>query len=157
MKNSAKAMLRLTAKVLIVLAALGAGAAQADFKSEIGASCQNYQQGLKVSEINACKLYIDGFIDSSLLADEGAIMPQAIINTERPERSPFIKRVYQTRLLTMSGAQSDSEIHSFCLPMELSRPEIASTLAKAIDIDALESKPMQQVVFDALVQEYPCG
>ena len=56
----------------------------ADFKSDIIASCSAYQQELDKKEINACKLYIDGFIDSSLLTKDGAVKPQATRRDMRP-------------------------------------------------------------------------
>ena len=72
----------------------------ADFKSDIISSCTAYQQGKDKSEINACKLYIDGFIDSSLLSQDAIEKPKEMINKEKPQQSDFLKRAYQTRVFT---------------------------------------------------------
>lgn len=131
--------------------------AYADFKSEIIDSCKAYQQGKDKSEINACKLYIDGFIDSSLLSEDAALTPQSKIENTRPEQSNFVKRAYQTRVLTTSSVLANEESHQFCIPAEYDRRKIASTVAKSLDIQQLDSKSLKEVLFKALITGFPCS
>jgi hypothetical protein len=131
-------------------------AAHADFKSEIINSCKAYQQGKDKSEVNACKLYIDGFIDSSLLTEDAALKSQSMIENARPEQSDFVKRAYQTRVLTTSSVLANEESHQFCIPAEYDRRKIASTVAKSLDIQQLDSKPLKEVLFETLIIGFPC-
>lgn len=95
----------------------------ADFKSDIIASCTDYQQGKDKSTINACKLYIDGFFDSSLLTNNGVIKPQAMIDQKQKQQS------------------------------EYNRKETASQLAKSIDTHLLNNKQLKEVFFDTLIKD----
>ena len=120
--------------------------AKADFKSEIIESCTEYQKNDGGKFVNACKLYIDGFIDASMQYHESS-------NNE--EKSNFIKRVYRTR--TMSGEIVSSNFERpFCIPKKLTRQEIASTTAKAIDLSNLDIIDFRLVVHQSLVKLYPC-
>ena len=129
---------------------------KADFKSDIISSCKAYQQGEDKSEINACKLYIDGFIDSSLLNDDGVVKPKAMIERTAPEQSDFLKRAYRTRVLTTSSMLSNEEAYQFCIPREYDRKEIASSIAKSMDINQLADKQLKQVIFETLIADFPC-
>ncbi|MBA6288590.1 MULTISPECIES: Rap1a/Tai family immunity protein [unclassified Colwellia] len=129
---------------------------KADFKSDIISSCKAYQQGDDKSEINACKLYIDGFIDSSLLNDDGVVKPKAMIERTAPEQSDFLKRAYRTRVLTTSSMLSNEEAYQFCIPREYDRKEIASSIAKSMDINQLADKQLKQVIFETLIADFPC-
>jgi len=131
-------------------------AVKADFKSDIISSCKAYQQGEDKSEINACKLYIDGFIDSSLLTENGVVKPKAIIERIAPQQSDFLKRAYRTRVLTTSSMLSNEEAHQFCIPREYDRREIASSIAKSMDINQLAHKQLKQVLFETLIADFPC-
>ena len=131
-------------------------AVKADFKSDIISSCKAYQQGEDKSEINACKLYIDGFIDSSLLTENGVVKPKAIIERIAPQQSDFLKRAYRTRVLTTSSMLSNEEAHQFCIPRECDRREIASSIAKSMDINQLAHKQLKQVLFETLIADFPC-
>lgn len=129
---------------------------KADFKSDVISSCKAYQQGDDKSEINACKLYIDGFIDSSLLNDDGVVKPKAMIERTAPEQSDFLKRAYRTRVLTTSSMLSNEEAYQFCIPREYDRKEIASSIAKSMDINQLADKQLKQVIFETLIADFPC-
>lgn len=128
----------------------------ADFKADIINSCTDYQKGKDKSGINACKLYIDGFIDSSLLTEDGVVKPKAMINTQPKKQSEFLQRAYQTRVLTTSSMLKDEDAHQFCIPSEYTRTEIASKLAKSIDTSQLNNKQLKEVLFDTLVEDFPC-
>ena len=130
--------------------------AKADFKSSIIDSCSAYQQGSDAEEVNACKLYIDGFIDSSLLAEEGVVKPKSMIKRKQPEQTDYIKRVYNTRLFSRDEHANKMETYQFCIPREYDRKAIASNLAKSLDISALNNRRLKDVVFTALITKFPC-
>ncbi|MBA6292663.1 hypothetical protein H4J58_10060 [Colwellia sp. MB3u-70] len=152
MKNLKLLILNMAAIGLLAMST----AVKADFKSDIISSCKAYQQGEDKSEINACKLYIDGFIDSSLLNDDGVVKPKAMIERTAPEQSNFLKRAYRTRVLTTSSMLSNEEAYQFCIPREYDRREIASSIAKSMDINQLAHKQLKQVIFETLIADFPC-
>jgi len=129
---------------------------QADYKSDIIDSCNSYQQGVDNRKVNACKLYIDGFIDSSLFTETGVVKPKASIEKVTPAQSNYLKRVYQTRVLTTSSLLPNEEAHQFCIPNEYDRKAIASSLAKSMDISQLATKPLKEVLFNTLIEDFPC-
>jgi hypothetical protein len=138
--------------IIALTLALSSNAVFADYKSDIIASCTAYQQGSDKSEINACKLYIDGFIDALIFAEEGAVKPAAVIDNSNTQ-SEFEKRVYRTRI----SSKLDDDSHQFCIAHKDSRKEVASNLAKSIDISQLATKPLKEILFSSLTQNYPCG
>ncbi|MBA6342028.1 hypothetical protein H4J59_13620 [Colwellia sp. MB02u-10] len=152
MKNLKLLILNMAAIGLLAMST----AVKADFKSDIISSCKAYQQGEDKSEINACKLYIDGFIDSSLLNDGGVVKPKAMIERTAPQQSDFLKRAYRTRVLTTSSMLSNEEAYQFCIPREYDRKEIASSIAKSMDINQLAHKQLKQVIFETLIADFPC-
>lgn len=129
--------------------------ALADFKSDIISSCSAYQQEHNKSKINACKLYIDGFIDSSLLTKDGVVKPQAMID-RKPKESAFLKRAYQTRVVNDSSYLKTHKDYQFCIPLELNRKVLASKIAKSMDINQLNTKPLKEVLFETLIADFPC-
>ena len=151
--NIVKRLIISTTSIGLLLTPL---AVLADFKSDIIGSCQAYQQGLDKSEINACKLYIDGFIDSSLLTEDGVVKPKAMIERKSAPKSDFLKRAYKTRILTTSSMIKNEDAHQFCIPLEYDRRTIASRVAKSMDISQLETKRLKVVLFDTLVADFPC-
>lgn len=132
------------------------GVALADFKSDIIKSCTNYQQGSDKSEINACKLYIDGFIDASLLFESGAVKPKAMIEQGTEEKSDFLQRAYRTRVLTLPSSLSTEVTYQFCIPLEYDRKIVASKVAKSLDINGLQDKAFKEVLFESLTSNFPC-
>jgi len=152
MKNLKLLILNIAAIGLLAMST----AVKADFKSDIISSCKAYQQGEDKSEINACKLYIDGFIDSSLLNDDGVVKPKAMIERTAPEQSDFLKRAYRTRILTTSSMLSNEDAYQFCIPREYDRREIASSIAKSMNINQLANKQLKQVLFETLIADFPC-
>jgi hypothetical protein len=152
MKNLKLLILNMAAIGLLAMST----AVKADFKSDIISSCKAYQQGEDKSEINACKLYIDGFIDSSLLNDDGVVKPKAMIERTAPEQSDFLKRAYRTRILTTSSMLSNEDAYQFCIPREYDRREIASSIAKSMNINQLANKQLKQVLFETLIADFPC-
>ena len=152
MKNLKLLILNMAAIGLLAMSTV----VKADFKSDIISSCKAYQQGDDKSEINACKLYIDGFIDSSLLNDDGVVKPKAMIERTAPEQSDFLKRAYRTRVLTTSSMLSNEEAYQFCIPREYDRKEIASSIAKSMNINQLANKQLKQVLFETLIADFPC-
>ena len=120
--------------------------AKADFKSEIIESCAHYQKNDGGKAVNACKLYIDGFIDASMQYHE---------STNNDDKSEFIKRVYRTR--TMSGEIVNSDFERpFCIPKKMQRQQVASSVAKALDLSNLDITDFRIVVHHSLVKLYPC-
>ena len=152
MKNLKLLILNMAAIGLLAMST----AVKADFKSDIISSCKAYQQGEDKSEINACKLYIDGFIDSSLLNDDGVVKPKAMIERTAPEQSDFLKRAYRTRILTTSSMLNNEDAYQFCIPREYDRREIASSIAKSMNINQLANKQLKQVLFETLIADFPC-
>ena len=142
--------------VSILVLSLVSALAYADYKSDIIDSCTSYQQGDDSRHVNACKLYIDGFIDSSLFTDTGALKPKASIEKVTSQKSDYLKRVYQTRVLTTSSILPNEEVHQFCIPKEYDRKAVASSLAKSIDISELAAKPLKEVLFNTLIEDFPC-
>ncbi|MFT5706616.1 MAG: hypothetical protein ACI9ES_000902 [Oceanospirillaceae bacterium] len=124
--------------------------ALADYKSDIINSCTAYQQGRDKSDVNPCKLYIDGFIDALLYAEKGVIKPKSLINAPQ---SDYVKRVYRTRV---SSKLDNGDAYQFCIYSEHDRKLVASILAKSIDIQQLQSKPLKEVLFTALTRNFPC-
>ncbi|MDU0112477.1 Rap1a/Tai family immunity protein [Psychrosphaera aquimarina] len=136
-----------TVKQLFVVVGLSLTSfvATADFKSEIIESCTEYQKNDGGKFVNACKLYIDGFIDASMQYHE---------NTN-DDKSSFIKRVYRTR--TMSGEIVNSDFERpFCIPKKLQRQQVASNVAKSIELNNLDIIDFRLVVHQSLVNQYPC-
>lgn len=132
--------------LVAVVFTLAAFVVKADFKSEIIESCTKYQSNDGGPVINACKLYIDGFIDASMQYDASELVS---------EKSDFIKRVYRTR--TMSGELTKSEdAKAFCIPANKSRTAIASEVAKSLDLSSYDQDGLRAVVHHSLVQKYPC-
>lgn len=152
MKTLKRLILNITSVGLLVIPM----SAIANFKSDIIDSCKAYQQGEDKSEINACKLYIDGFIDSSLLTKDGVVKPKAMIERKSAPQSDFLKRAYQTRVLTTSSILKNEEAHQFCIPLEYDRKKIASTVAKSMDISQLTNKQLKEVLFETLITHFPC-
>jgi len=133
--------------VLVAVAfMLTAFVAKADFKSEIIESCTQYQKNDGGKIVNACKLYIDGFIDASMQYHETA---------SNDDKSEFIKRVYRTRTMSGEIVSSDFE-RPFCIPKKLERQQVASTTAKSIDLSNLDIIDFRLVVHQSLVKLYPC-
>lgn len=128
----------------------------ADFKSDIIASCSAYQQGHDKKEINACKLYIDGFIDSALLTEDAAEQTKAMINSQPKEQSAFLQRAYRTRVSDPAFLRNHKE-YQFCIPREYDRKIIASRIAKSIDINQLADKPLKEVLLETLIADFPCS
>ncbi|MEW6991858.1 Rap1a/Tai family immunity protein [Colwelliaceae bacterium 6441] len=153
MKTLKKLMLNIATVGLIISPSI----ALADYKSDIIESCSAYQEGRDVSEVNACKLYIDGFIDASLLTEAGIVKPKAMIERQQQDTSAFLQRAYQTRLLTTSSTLNNENSHEFCIPREYERKNIASSLAKSMDINQLNSKSLKEVLFDTLTVDFPCN
>ncbi|GHB77764.1 hypothetical protein GCM10008107_29200 [Psychrosphaera saromensis] len=133
-----------------VLVAVGfmltAFVAKADFKSEIIESCSEYQKNDGGKYVNACKLYIDGFIDASMQYHESA---------SNDDKSEFIKRVYRTRTMSGEIVSSDFE-RPFCIPKKMQRQEVASSIAKAMDLSNLDITDFRLVVHHSLIKLYPC-
>ena len=127
---------------------------QANFKPEIIDSCTAYQQGTDKSEANACKLYIDGFIDSSLYTKAGKVETTDVTGNQSAQESDFLQRVYSTRI---SSRLPDKVTHQFCIPQKHNRKLIASSIAKSIDIHQLENTPLRDVIFKALAKNFPCS
>lgn len=127
----------------------------ADYKSDIIDSCSTEQQGKDKSEINACKLYIDGFIDSSLLTEDAVIQTKAMLNSQPQEQSAFLKRAYKTRVNDASFIKSHQE-YQFCLPRKHDRRAIASNIAKSLDTSQLANKPLKEVLLKTLIADFPC-
>lgn len=144
----------LSVSVIAAIMVITPRIAYADFKTEIINSCTAYQKGTDTSKINACKLYIDGFIDAALLTEEGATKSKVIIQSQ--EQSDYLKRAYQTRLLTTSSLITNEDAHQFCIPKEYDRQTIASSLAKSLNINDLNNLPLKQVLFNTLITDFPC-
>lgn len=128
----------------------------ADFKSEIIESCTTYQKGHDQNKVNACKLYIDGFIDSSLFTKDAVVKPQAMIDRQPKEQSNFLQRAYQTRVVNDASFIKTHSNYKFCIPLESDRRELASNIAKSMDIKQLADKPLKEVLFETLITGFPC-
>lgn len=127
----------------------------ADYKSEIISSCTAYQQGNDTKEVNACKLYIDGFIDSSLLTEDAAIQTKAMINSRAKEQSDFLQRAYRTRVNDPAFLSNHKE-YQFCIPRNHDRKELASMIAKSLNINHLDVKPLKEVLLETLIANFKC-
>lgn len=152
MKKLKHRMLSITAMGLILIPTI----VLADFKSDIIASCSVYQQGHDKKEINACKLYIDGFIDSSLLTEDAAIQTKAMIASKPRQQSAYLKRAYQTRVNDPSFLRNHKE-YQFCIPREYDRKVVASNIAKSMDITQLADKALKEVLLETLIADFPCS
>ena len=126
----------------------------ADYKSDIISSCSKYQQGLDSKDINICKLYIDGFIDALLFTKEGVIKSGEFITLSSSTQSDYAKRAYSTRV---SPRLPPKDNYQFCLYKGYDRKSVASLLARSIDIQQLQSKPLKAVLFTTLTEHYPCS
>ena len=140
--------------LFFILLFIGSFSAKADYKSELIEACKRYQQDIKMDHINGCKLYIDGFIDSAVLSENAAILTnKQIVNNQ--QKSDFIKRVYQTRLV--NGSKYDKQVsYQFCIPQEFQRKTIASEVALSLNIEDLKNKEFKQVVLETLMTKFPC-
>lgn len=152
-----KTLKKLALKIITIGVIMSPSIALADYKSDIINSCSAYQKGTDVSEVNACKLYIDGFLDASLLTEAGIVKPKAMIEKQQKTTSPFLQRAYQTRLLTTSSILINEDSHEFCIPREYERKNIASSIAKSMDINQLSNKSLKEVLFNTLIIDFPCN
>ena len=152
MKKLKHKMLSVTVVGLILIPTI----VLADFKSDIIASCSAYQQGHDKKEINACKLYIDGFIDSALMTEDAAIQTKAMIASKPREQSAFLMRAYKTRVNDAAFLSNHKE-YQFCIPREYDRKVVASGIAKSMDITQLADKPLKEVLLETLIANYPCS
>lgn len=151
-----KSLKNLMHKMILVGLLLTSVQVFADFKADIIASCSAYQSGYDKSEINACKLYIDGFIDSSLLTEDAVIQPKAMIESQASEQSAYLKRAYQTRVSDLAFLSTHKD-YQFCLPREYDRKVVVSVIAKSMDIKQLADKPLKEVLFETLIADFPCA
>lgn len=147
---------RLMRNSLVLMTLLGSAFAYADFKSDIIESCQAYQTGQEVNEINACKLYIDGYIDSSLFTEDGAVRSKSLIANE-VATSNYMQRIYRTRTFGRTDMNSQMAQHEFCIPTEYDRKYVASQVAKSMNISRLNTTKLKQVLFETLVTRFPCS
>ncbi len=145
-------MLKLTVVGLILTPTI----VLADFKSDIIASCTAYQQGHDKKEINACKLYIDGFIDSALMTEDAAVQTKAMIASKPKEQSAFLMRAYKTRVYDPAFLSKHKE-YQFCIPREYDRKVVASGIAKSMDISQLVDTPLKEILLETLIADYPCS
>ena len=143
--------------IISVCLTFASGSVFADFKSDIIKSCKAYQEGTDRNEINPCKLYIDGFIDSSLLSESAAVKPEALLDKQLKITSDFMKRAYKTRVTERVSLMKNAESHAFCIPLETDRKIVASQVAKSLNITDLEYKPLKKVLFEALESDFPCS
>ncbi|NVK25891.1 MAG: hypothetical protein HWE10_13265 [Gammaproteobacteria bacterium] len=135
----------------IVVLMFCSGLAQASLKSSVIDSCQAYQNGQDDNKVNACTLYIDGFIDSSL--QDGSAK-----NDAKQQKSEYMQRVYRTRTFGRTDVETnDVAQHSFCLPKSDDRMAVAVDVAKAIDIEQLKGSDLKSVLLDTLVNRFPCS
>jgi hypothetical protein len=152
MKMLKQRMVNLFAVALLIIP----GVSMADFKSDIIASCTAYQQGHDVSEVNACKLYIDGFIDSSLLAKDAVVKPQEMIDQDSSKPSEYLTRAYESRVFNSPSSSVTQTSYQFCTPLEYDRKLVASRVAKSLDIKKLMEKPLKVVVLETLIDDFSC-
>ncbi len=129
--------------------------AKADYKSEIIESCLNYQSGVDKDHVNACKLYIDGFIDAAVSTESAKIVDENS-KQKSEEQSPFMKRVYQTRAIRRTSTQNNDVDYQFCLSTDQDRKDIASRIAKSLDVSDLESKTLKKTLSETLSKTFPC-
>lgn len=146
------------AKYLLVISFISAisFSAQADYKSEIVESCQQYQAGADKDHVNACKLYIDGFIDAAVFTESATIVDEKSKKVSE-EQSAFMQRAYQTRSTRRISSQIDNIDYQFCLSLGEDRKLIASKIAKALNISELESKPLKRILSETLSKAFPCA
>jgi len=144
-------------KIISVCLIFASGSVFADFKSDIIKSCKAYQEGTDRNEINPCKLYIDGFIDASLLSESAAVKPEALLTKQSKKTSEFMKRAYETRVSERKSLMKNNVIHAFCIPLETDRKAVASQVAKSLNIADLKNKPLKKVLFEALESDFPCS
>jgi hypothetical protein len=142
--------------VLVFLSSVFSFSVQADYKGEIIESCEAYQAGTNKEHVNACKLYIDGFIDAALVTEDALIMSVNQNNGGHAEQSAFVQRAYQTRLPRRLSSKIDNVDYQFCLESDPDRVAIASNIAKELNISELESKPLKKILFETLVRIFPC-
>ena len=128
----------------------------ADYKSDIITSCNVYQKGTDKSEINACKLYIDGFIDSSLLSESAAVLPKSMINEKAVKQSAYLKRAYQSWGFNGNSSSLAAVSYQFCIPLEYDRKQVASTVAKSLDIKKLQEQKLKVILLESLIMNFPC-
>lgn len=146
-----------TTKLLMFLLPLSviSMTAKADYKSEIIESCETYQAGKDKDHVNACKLYIDGFIDAAIFTENAALVDEELTKTAK-EKSAFMQRVYQTRGTHRIRSHIDDVNVEFCIDGSADRKLIASDIAKSLTISDLATKPLKGVLFDALTKSFPC-
>lgn len=151
LKRIRKISLLISAAMLVTISFV----AKADYKSEIIESCQAYQLGTDKDHVNACKLYIDGFIDAALFTESALVVNDKGKN-DSAEKSAFMQRVYQTRSTRRISSQLDNINYQFCLEYGDDRALIASKIAKSLVITDLQTKPLKQILSETLRNVFPC-
>lgn len=145
-----------TIALILSMVAMWSTVVKADYKSEIIESCQDYQLGKNTDHVNACKLYIDGFIDAAIYTESAAIVEDSQSQIKKAQQSDFLERALQHRVSRLITSEAEFFNAQFCIYREDDRKVIASKIAKAINISALETKPLKQVLFETLMEVYPC-
>lgn len=142
--------------VLVGLLSVTSFSVRADYKSEIIDSCRAYQNGVDAGHINACKLYIDGFIDAAVLTESAALISDKPGPAGQVKENAFMQRAYQTRLPRRLSSEVDNINYQFCLENGQDRKVITSKIAKTMNISELENKPLKKILFETLVSIFPC-
>ena len=146
------------ARILVFIGLLSAMSfsVRADYKSEIIDSCRAYQDGGDTGHVNACKLYIDGFIDAAVFTESDAVVDEKPGHFGQVKDNAFMQRAYQTRLPRRLTSELDEINYQFCLENGEDRKAIASKIAKTLNIAELENKPLKKILFETLVRIFPC-
>jgi len=124
----------------------------ADVQSTLIKSCTMYQQKTDVNQTSRCELYIRGYVDA-IVHQQTMGLPTS---RDKSHSSEFIKRAYQTRVAN-NGFTSDTQgYHNICIKHLQDQQSITTLVAKNLNINELNNKPIGEVVYDTLATQFPC-
>ena len=126
--------------------------ASTSIKHEVVQSCRDYQNGVDKSANNLCKVYINGFIDAAILAND-AIVGDKVESKE--ERSALFQRALKYRTSEGSIASADDSA-DFCIPSYEKLSSIKSNVINQLNVDELAVKSFKFELHQTLAKLYPC-
>lgn len=115
-----------------------------------GADCRAFFESANTSDIPIhCSYYLDGYLGGLLSSpvNGGAESEEASSN--------FVARALRTRL--GESRVEDSNPPAFCVPKTVAASDLYASIKNRIEVEKeLASKPIDEVVFSTLKEQYPC-
>jgi len=123
---------------------------------ELLSSCQALAASPKQLTSNACRYFIQGFIEGMRITDTVNLEPHSDVDSQW---SSFTERAYRTRIRNKGNLKEHIRLNYFCLPNDESLDQVIKILSKPLTdtTEATEiSESLNEKIFQKLKAEYPC-